>query len=47
MDIDADEYIIATGAEANHIPIPGADEYAMDACDYLLEKEKVGKNVVI
>ncbi len=46
-DIDADEYIVATGAEANHIPIPGADEYAMDACDYLLEKEKVGKNVVI
>ncbi|HAQ51944.1 MAG TPA: 2-enoate reductase [Lachnospiraceae bacterium] len=46
-DIDADEYIIATGAEANHIPVPGADEYAMDACDYLLEKKKVGKNVVI
>ena len=46
-DIDADEYVIATGAEANHIPVPGADEYAMDACDYLLEKKKVGKNVVI
>lgn len=46
-DIDADEYIVATGAEANHIPIPGADEFAMDACDYLLEKKKVGKNVII
>ena len=46
-DINADEYIVATGAEANRIPIPGADEYAMDACDYLLEKKKVGKNVVI
>ena len=43
----ADEYIIATGAEANHIPIPGAAEYAMDATDYLLEKKEVGKNVVI
>lgn len=46
-DIDADEYVIATGAEANHIPVPGADEYAMEACDYLLEKKKVGKNVII
>ncbi len=46
-DLDADEVVIATGAEANHIPIPGAEEYAMDACDYLLEKKKVGKNVVI
>ncbi len=46
-DIDADEYVVATGAEANHIPIPGADEYAMDACDYLLEKQQVGDNVVI
>ncbi|MCR4610330.1 MAG: FAD-dependent oxidoreductase [Lachnospiraceae bacterium] len=46
-DIDADEYIVATGAEANRIPIPGAEEYAMDACDYLLEKEQVGDNVVI
>ena len=43
----ADEYIIATGAEANRIPIPGALEYAMDATDYLLDKKKVGDNVVI
>ena len=46
-ELKADEIVIATGAEANRIPIPGAEEYAMDACDYLLEKKKVGKNVVI
>ena len=44
---EADEYIIATGAQANHIPIPGADKYAMDATDYLLNKKEAGKNVVI
>ncbi len=44
---DADEYIVATGAEANRIPIPGAVEYAMDATDYLLGKKEVGDNVVI
>lgn len=43
----ADEYIIATGAEPNRIPIPGASEYAMDATDYLLGKKPVGTNVVI
>ena len=43
----ADEYIIATGAEANRIPIPGAAEYAMDATDYLLGKKSVGNDVVI
>ena len=43
----ADEYIIATGAEANRIPIPGAAEYAMDATDYLLGRKQVGKDVVI
>ena len=43
----ADEYIIATGAEPNRIPIPGADEYAMDATDYLLGKREVGNDVVI
>ena len=44
---DADEIIIATGAEANRIPIPGADQYAMDATDYLLEKQEAGDKVVI
>ncbi len=45
-DIKADEYIVATGAVAKTIPIPGA-ENAMEACDYLLEKKEVGNNVVI
>ena len=44
---DADEYIIATGAEPNRIPIPGAAEYAMDATEYLLGQKEVGDNVVI
>ena len=44
---DADEYIIATGAAPNRIPIPGASEYAMDATDYLLGKKQTGENVVI
>ena len=44
---DAEEYIVATGADANRIPIPGAAEYAMDATDYLLGKKEVGDHVVI
>ena len=44
---DADEYIIATGAEPNRIPIPGAAEYAMDATEYLLGQKEAGDNVVI
>ena len=44
---DADEIIIATGAEANRIPIPGAADYAMDATDYLLGKCEAGDNAVI
>ncbi|MBQ3796429.1 MAG: FAD-dependent oxidoreductase [Butyrivibrio sp.] len=44
---EADEFIIATGAEANRIPIPGASEFAMDATDYLLGKKDAGDNVVI
>ncbi len=45
-DIKADEYIVATGAVAKTIPIPGV-ENAMEACDYLLEKKTVGDTVVI
>ncbi|MDO5448502.1 MAG: FAD-dependent oxidoreductase [Clostridia bacterium] len=45
-DIKADEYIVATGAVAKSIPIPGI-ENAMEACDYLLEKKTVGDRVVI
>ena len=44
--LDADEIVVATGAEANRIPIPGV-ENAMDACDYLLKTKEVGDNVVI
>ena len=44
---EADEFIIATGAEPNRIPIPGAAEYAMDATEYLLGQKEVGDNVVI
>ncbi|MBR6779071.1 MAG: FAD-dependent oxidoreductase [Clostridia bacterium] len=43
--IDADEIIIATGAKAKRLPIPGI-ERGIEAVDYLLGKE-VGKNVVI
>ena len=44
---DADEIIIATGAQANRIPVPGASEYAMDAVDYLLGNKEAGDQVVI
>ena len=44
--IKADETIIATGAKARRIPIDGADK-SIEAVDYLLGKEKVGKKVVI
>ena len=44
---EADEYIIATGAEANRIPVPGASEYAMDAAEYLLGEKEAGDHVVI
>ena len=45
-DIKADEYIIATGAKARTLKVPGAEK-AMDATDYLLEKKSVGDTVVI
>ena len=49
-DIDslgADEVIVATGAKARKIPVPGAEK-AIDAVDYLLgDKSKIGQNVVI
>ena len=43
----ADEYIVATGAAANRIPIPGADKYAMEATEYLLGEKEAGDKVVI
>ncbi len=45
--LDADEIVIATGSAANKVPIPGAEEYAIDAVDYLLKNKEVGDNVVI
>jgi len=44
--IKADEIIIATGAKARRIPIDGV-ENSIEAIDYLLEKEEVGKDVVV
>ncbi len=44
--LGADEVIIATGAVANKIPVPGADK-AIEACEYLLGEKTVGNNVVI
>ena len=44
--LGADEVIIATGAVANKIPVPGADK-AIEACEYLLGEKTVGENVVI
>lgn len=44
-EIQADEVIVATGAVARRIPIPGA-ERAMDAVEYL-EGRPVGQRVVI
>ena len=46
-EFDADEIVVATGAAANRIPIPGAAEYAMDATEYLLGEKEAGDNVVI
>ena len=44
--IKADEIIIATGATAKKIPIPGADR-SVEAVDYLLGNKTVGEKVVI
>ena len=44
--LGADEVIIATGAKANRIPVPGAGR-AIQAVDFLLGQRQVGKNVVI
>ncbi len=44
--LNADEIIVATGAKAKRIPIPGAEK-AVEAVDYLLGNKKVGEKVVI
>ena len=44
--LGADEVIIATGARANRIPVPGVEK-TIQAVDFLLGKHQVGENVVI
>ena len=44
--LKADEIVIATGAKAKKLPIPGA-EHGIEAVDFLLKKKSVGQNVVI
>ena len=44
--LDADEVIVATGAVANRIPVPGAEK-GIQAVDFLLGEKEVGRNVVI
>ena len=46
-EFDADEIIIATGAEAISLPIPGAEEYAFSAAEYLLGEKEAGERTVI
>ena len=44
--LGADEVIVATGAEANRLPVPGF-AYGIQAVDYLLGSRAVGEEVVI
>ena len=44
--LGADEVIVATGAKARKLPVPGAD-LAVEAVEYLLGEKTVGDNVVI
>ena len=44
--LGADEIIVATGAVARRLPIPGA-ETTVEAVDYLLGNKEVGESVVI
>ena len=46
-ELDADEIVIATGAVPNRISTPGADEYGIEAVDFLLGRREVGERVVI
>jgi len=45
--LGADEVIIATGAVPNRIPVKGASEYGIEACDFLLGKREVGEHVIV
>ena len=44
--LGADEVIVATGAKAKRIPIPGVEK-SIQAVDFLLGKKEVGEKVVI
>jgi len=44
--LGADEVVIATGAVANRIPVPGIDK-GIQAIDFLLGKQEVGENVTV
>ncbi len=44
--LGADEIIVATGAKAKRVPVPGVDK-AIEAVDFLLGNKTVGENVVI
>ena len=44
--LDADEIVIATGAKARKLRLPGS-ERCIDAIDYLNDNSKAGENVVI
>ena len=45
--LDADEVIVATGSVANKIPVKGANEYGIEAVEYLLKEKEVGNNVIV
>ncbi len=44
--IQANSIIVATGAVANRIPVPGVEK-GIQAVDYLLNRPEVGENVVV
>lgn len=46
MSLGADEIIVATGSVAKSLPVKGAEK-GIEAVDYLLGNQKVGKKVVI
>ncbi len=45
-DLDADEIVVATGATARKLKIPGG-ELAISAIDYLLDQNKAGQRVAV
>ncbi len=45
--LGADEVVVATGSVANRIPVKGADEFGIQAVEYLLDEKQVGENVVV